>query len=178
MKHRYETLEEATAGLIFPDEVRADLALMDVTHLSFDGDLRIGQLVVHKSCVTDIEEIFSELLLLQFPIEKVIPIVAYGWDDEVSMQDNNTSAFNYRKIIATDILSNHSFGRAIDINPTLNPYHALDGNMYPPGARYDATVPGTITSDSPVVEVFEKRGWMWLGRREKAPDYQHFELPK
>ncbi len=174
---RYETLEEATAGLSFPDEVRAELELADVEYLSFENDVRIGQLVLNRACVDDVLFIFNELKKERFPIEKIVPIIAYGWDDERSMQENNTSAFNYRNIIGTDILSRHSLGKAIDINPRLNPYYALDGNVYPADLAYKKEVPGTITADSLAVKLFEERGWMWLGKRDKAPDYQHFEKP-
>jgi len=122
-------------------------------------------------------EIFGDLLKQEFPIDKMIPIAAYNWDDEASMQDNNTSAFNYRSIIATDTLSKHSFGRALDINPKLNPYYAYDGEVYPKGARYDSALPGTLVDGSSAVRTFTERGWQWLGSRERHQDYQHFEKP-
>jgi peptidoglycan LD-endopeptidase CwlK len=91
------------------------------------------------------------------------------------MQDNNTSAFNYREIIGTNRVSNHSLGRAIDINPMQNPYYALDGNTYPVGATYEQNAKGTILSTGEVVAVFKKYGWDWLGERSKNKDFQHFQ---
>ena len=148
---------------------------MDVSYLSFDGKEHQGQLVVDSRVVGDIEKIFLNLLVIRFPIEKIIPITKYAWDDEASMQDNNTSAFNYRKIMGTDRLSNHSLGLAVDINPLYNPYYAYDGNVYPSKATYDSKVPGTITAGSEIVALFTSLGWTWLGEREDHKDYQHFE---
>jgi hypothetical protein len=37
------------------------------------------------------------------------------------MADNNSSCFNYRKIANSEIISMHSYGLAIDINPVQNP---------------------------------------------------------
>ena len=38
------------------------------------------------------------------------------------MADNNSSCFNYRKIANSKIISMHSYGLAIDINPVQTPY--------------------------------------------------------
>lgn len=173
-RDRY-TLEEALHGLEIPEEIRNDLVLIDLPYISFVGTEEIGQLVVHQDLESDLKAIFAELVALRFPIEKMIPIVAYDWDDERSMQDNNTSAFNYRLIIGTGEISNHSWGRAIDINPRLNPYHARDGNVYPYGAVLNPSVPGTITADSPVIPLFTSRGWVWGGTWKGREDYQHFQ---
>lgn len=174
MQRRY-TLEEALRGIEIPEEVRRDLVLADLPYYSFRGTSETGQLVAHRDLVADLEEIFQELCALRFPIEKMVPIVAYDWDDERSMQDNNTSAFNYRLVIGTGLVSNHSWGRAIDINPRLNPYHARDGNVYPKGAVLDPSVPGTIAAGSPVIPLFTSRGWVWGGEWKGREDFQHFQ---
>ena len=94
--------------------------------------------------------------------------------DELSMKANNTSGFNYRNISGTQKRSNHALGRAIDINPLLNPY-IKDGTTQPTGAIYDSKRPGTITADSPVVIFLIERGWQWGGHWTDRKDYQHFE---
>ena len=174
LQQRY-SLEDALRGLEIPAEVRRDLVLIDLPYISFSDTEEQGQLVVHRDLESDLKSIFKELLTIRFPIEKMVPIVAYDWDDERSMQDNNTSAFNYRLIIGTGELSNHSWGRAIDINPRLNPYHARDGKIYPNGATLNPSVPGTITRESPIVRIFTSRGWMWGGTWKGREDYQHFQ---
>jgi len=171
----YKSLDEALQGLDFPKEIRDSLALVDVAYLSFDGQKHQGQLVVHQHLVRDIQNIFNALLEYKFPIHKVVPIVAYDGDDTASMEDNNSSAFNYRHIIGTNLYSSHSYGRAIDINPRQNPYYARDGKNYPAGASHDASVPGTFTKDGGAVAIFKAKGWTWLGEREEYKDFQHFE---
>ncbi|HWH07042.1 MAG TPA: M15 family metallopeptidase [Candidatus Paceibacterota bacterium] len=171
------TRAEALKGKEVPDDVRDSIELIDVTYISFDGALHQGQIIVHKDLVTEVIEIFEGLRALRFPIEKVVPVVAYDWDDNASMAANNSSAFNYRTVAGTDRLSNHSFGRAIDINPALNPYTQIDGLVMPPGAVYDPSRPGTFVTDSEAVRLFTDRGWTWGGTWINTKDWQHFEKP-
>ncbi len=89
------------------------------------------------------------------------------------MAANNTSGFNYRHVPGHNSLSNHAFGRAIDINPVQNPY-MQNGLATPPGAVYRPGQPGTIT-DGPIVQAFERRGWHWGGRWRFQTDWQHFD---
>ena len=88
--------------------------------------------------------------------------------------DNNTVAFNYRKVKGSKVLSAHSYGMAIDINPIQNP-HIKGKVIQPPNAKYDPKVKGTILRDSEIVKEFIKRGWQWGGRWKSSKDYQHFE---
>ena len=171
------TLDEALTGKDIPEDIRKTLALITVPYVSFDGTYQSGELVVHHDCAPDLQEIFAELCAHGFPIEKIVPVNAYDWDDNASMADNNSSAFNYRFIACTDRLSNHSFGRAIDINPKLNPYTQRDGVVVPEGATHDPSVSGTITADSIVVQLFKERGWTWGGDWIDNRDWQHFEKP-
>lgn len=130
---------------------------------------------MHGEVAKEVQEIFEKLLEVRFPIEQIIPVVAYGWDDDVSMAANNTSAFNYRFIFGTTRLSNHSYGRAIDINPVQNPYTQHNGIVVPHDARYDLAQPGTITTE--IASLFTSYGWQWGGDWEKQKDWQHFEKP-
>ncbi len=171
----YFSLEEALEGSSAPSEIRKQLKLISVSYISFDGRIHAGQMVIHTDLAREVEELFERLLEESFPIEKVIPVGNYGWDDEASMRDNNTSAFNYRHIIGTDVLSNHSHGRAIDINPMQNPYFARNGLVYPEGASYKPLIPGTLVKDGYVVSYFKHKGWAWLGERAENTDYQHFQ---
>lgn len=175
MPVRYETLADALLGTEAPFEIVSELSLIEVPYIDFEGESQIGQLIIHQELCEETQSIFAELHKQQFPIHKMVPAAAYGWDDEASMADNNTSAFNYRAIIATDRLSNHSLGRAIDINPLLNPYFARNGKIYPRGASYEAQRLGTLTKNSSAVELFKRHGWIWLGERHENTDYQHFE---
>jgi len=168
------SLQEALNGKDAPLNITNDLIIIDVEYYSFDGLLHKGQLVVHKELKKDLQEIFAVIKEKKFPVEKVIPINKYNWDDDLSMQDNNTSAFNYRLVAGTTRLSNHASGRAVDINPLINPM-IKNGKSSPEGAVYNPKVKGTITKDSFIVKEFIKRGWEWGGNWKNYKDYQHFD---
>ncbi|MBS4033874.1 MAG: M15 family metallopeptidase [Ignavibacterium sp.] len=168
------TLEEALKGISIPQSIIDKLVLVDLFYYSFDGNLHKGQLLINEAVKQDIIEIFEFIKESRFPIEKAIPIVKYDWSDEASTADNNTTAFNYRFVSGTRIVSNHAFGYAIDINPMQNPYIKRN-KVLPEGAVYDPEVPGTITRDSQLVKEFKKRGWSWGGDWKSVKDYQHFE---
>lgn len=168
------TFDEAIAGINIPESIKNNLVQIDVQYYSFDDKLHQGQLVVHKSAAKDLIEIFEIIKEIKFPVQKVVPIVKYGWNDDVSMRANNTSAFNYRKVRDANIVSYHSKGLAIDINPLQNP-HIKRGKTIPEGAVYDKSQPGTLTDSSIIVKEFRKRGWMWGGFWRSSKDYQHFE---
>jgi hypothetical protein len=165
---------EAIQGIEIPKSIINQLTLVDVEYYSFDDRLHRGQIVINKKAVEDIKEIFDFIKTSRFPIAKVIPIVKYNWDDETSMNENNTTAFNYRKVKGSKVLSSHSSGMAIDINPLRNP-HIKGGVVNPSKGKYDINVPGTILRDSKLVKEFLKRGWQWGGRWRSSKDYQHFE---
>ena len=176
IKHEIEmTFEEAIFGKAIPESILNNLEFVRLPFYSFEGEVRTGEMVVCRDVVRDVREIFTLLLTAQFPIEKMKPLSCYGWDDELSMEDNNTSCFNYRKIYRSDRISIHAFGLAIDINPVRNPYVAHDGSIFPKNSVYDCNKLGTIT-DGPAVKFFESRGWRW-GGRWNPPDFQHFEKP-
>ncbi len=168
------SIEESLAGLKIPEDIRAELVLLDVQYISFDEKLHQGQLVINRALESDVREIFQKLCGMQYPIEKIIPIVAYGWDDEKSMTDNNTSAFNYRLIAGTESISNHSTGRAIDINPWINPYIIEGQRVIPEGAVYDPENPYSIKAGDRIVILFESYGWHWGSVIPGRTDWQHF----
>lgn len=167
------TLEEALAGKEIPNEIKENLEIVTVPYFSFDREVREGQLVVHTEVADEVKEIFNKLLEMQFPIQKIVPIVAYNWNDNASMLANNTSALNYRLIHGTNRLSYHSYGRAIDINPAINPYTQNDGIVVPPGAHYDPARPGTVTAE--IASTFKSYGWEWGGDWKTETDWQHFQ---
>ena len=123
-------------------------------------------------------EIFEVLYNAKFPIEKMVLIDDYDGDDNLSMADDNTSAFNYRNVPGTSTLSNHSYGVAIDINPLVNPYVRENDVMPPEGQDFldrEDVRPGMIIQGDVVYDSFISRGWTWGGDWETVKDYQHFE---
>lgn len=165
-----------------PDEIRKRQRLVTVKYYSTDKQVHQGQLVIDKELVSDIKQVFKLALKERFPVYSVIPISdkrfrkESRWDDELSMEANNTSAFNYREVTGGGRLSNHAYGRAVDINTFLNPY--IKGKIIlPHGATYDPGIDGTFTAESSIVREFLRLGWAWGGNWTSPTDYQHFEKP-
>lgn len=153
-----------------------------VKHLGFDGLTRRGELIVHEDLVPEVLAIFEQLYRLGYPIEKIRTVDQYpAADDELSMEDNNTSAFNCRGIPGTTRWSQHAYGRAVDLNPLLNPCIFASGEFQPHNAApyldRNRTDPGLLHAADPAVHVFTDRGWRWGGYWNGPIDYQHFERP-
>jgi hypothetical protein len=157
----------------------ADLAYLRLSHYGYDGGVHEGELVVHKDLADEVLAIFKALFERHFPIEKMRVIDDYQGDDDASMADNNTSAFNCRFVAGKPgDYSRHSRGRAIDINPRINPMVA-DGVVFPPaGSEFlnrKKKVPGILRTGDRAVLEFTRRGWTWGGIWTSMKDYQHFE---
>lgn len=168
------TLEHALTGQQIPPAIRATLVLLDLDFWGFDDAQHTGQMVVHRDLAAEVREIFAEIARARFPIEQMVPVSAFGWSDDASMAANNSSAFNYRLAVGQPWLSQHAYGRAIDINPRQNPY--LKGDLVlPAGAVYDPDARGTLVSSGAVVRAFERRGWDWGGHWTTLKDWHHFE---
>nr|WP_228768681.1 M15 family metallopeptidase [Mycolicibacterium malmesburyense] len=159
------------------------LRLVEIDFLGMDLETHRGELVVHEDLVPEVIEIFDQLREARYPIEKMQTPDHYpGAEDELSMRDNNTSAFNCRDIPGSGNWSHHAYGRAIDINPLINPYIDDAGDLQPAtaGPYLDRTRidPGLLHDGDPAVKVFTDRGWTWGGDWQTPKDYQHFEKPK
>ncbi len=171
------THAQSLAGSPAPLSVLESQTLLSIPFIGFDGQTRIGELVVHRDLAREVSEIFRQILLARFPIEQMLPIVAFNWSDDDSMRANNCSAFNYRVKVGKTGLSAHATGRAIDINPRQNPYQSGE-LVLPEGAVYDQSARGTLTPGSVPVRVFEGFGWIWGGLWTSIQDYHHFEKPQ
>lgn len=158
--------------LKIPNKIKRKLVAVKVLYKNFDGEDKIGNIICNDKVKHDIIDIFNELYSIKFPIYQVKPIYNFDNDDIKSVKANNTSCFNYRYILGTKILSDHSYGVAIDINPLQNPW--MDKNAVKDRV-YDINNKGTINQD--VVNIFKKYGWKW-GGDWKVQDYQHFYKEK
>lgn len=154
---------------------RRDLRYVTVTHVRFDGSARQGELVVHKAVAEDVTGVFARLYAAKFPIRKMRLVDDYGGSDAASMAADNTSGFNCRRVTGSTRWSEHSYGRAIDINPVRNPY-VYRGTVEPPaGERFVDRSPlrkGMVTAG--VRKAFAAIGWSWGGAWTTRKDYQHF----
>jgi hypothetical protein len=158
------------------------LRRVELNYLGFDGGTHRGALVVHEDLVASVIDVFERLYALGYPIAKMQTVDTYpGADDELSMADNNTSAFNCRGIPGSSSWSEHAYGRAIDLNPLLNPYIDRTGAFQPanagPWVDRSRTDPGVLHAGDEAVRAFGERGWRWGGDWRTPKDYQHFERP-
>ena len=172
------TFEEAVSGTKAPQDILDQLVLIDVEYYSTDDKLHRGQLLINRLIEKDIAAIFDSIKVWRFPIAHAIPIVAFDWDDDLSMAANNTSSFCYRKVPGAKNLSRHARGMAIDINPFFNPIKWKSPNEHrpvePANARYNKEIPGTFYPGHPVVKEFLKRKFIWGYNFSKYYDTHHF----
>jgi hypothetical protein len=155
----------------------SELRAVDVSYWGFDGEVHTGRLIVATDLAEDVVEIMRDLFDASFPIERMEPVDAYDGDDDQSMAANNTSAFNCRPVTGGSSWSEHSYGRAIDVNPLVNPYVVGSTVLPPEGAAYadrSQNAPGMIHDGDAVVDAFAARGWKWGGYWDSPTDYQHF----
>lgn len=186
----YESLSDSIksriTGISYPVEnstiTYEDLRYVSVLHYDFNGKVCEGELICSKDIAEDLVEIFYDLYLAAYPIEKICFVDEYGGDDTLSMLDNNTSSFNYRVVDGSTTLSKHALGLAIDINPFYNPYVTYPDNVErisPPGsepyANRSENFIAKISHDDLCYKLFQEHGFTWGGDWIHSKDYQHFQ---
>jgi hypothetical protein len=154
-----------------------ELRLLTLDHWGYDGAEHRGELVVHADYAEAVLGVFRTLFDARFPIERMELVDVYGGDDHASTRANNTAGFNCRSVVGSPgTWSEHAYGRAVDVNPLVNPY-VLDPHIGDPElARYldrSLPAPGMIRPGDPAVVAFAAIGWAWGGYWDSA-DYQHF----
>lgn len=152
------------------------LAYLEIAHVTFDGGIARGELVVAAAIAPRAVELFRRLYQLGFPIRQMKLVDDYDASDDASMAADNSSGFNFRLIAGTDLLSQHALGRAIDINPVENPWRRPDRLLPPAGEAFaDRTRirPGMFVRPGPVVAALDELGWEWGGDWRHAFDDHH-----
>ena len=96
-----------------PNISREQLRYLKVLHYNFNHEVQIGELIVNANIAEDVRNIFRELFEQQYEIQSMMLVDRFWTGDGVSsdknsIENNNTSAFNYRMIAGTDQLSNHA----------------------------------------------------------------------
>ena len=162
---------------------REDLRYIRCLHCDIDGNIKVGELVMHKCVADTVCEIFRKLYDEKYPVESMILVDEFEADDETSIMSNNTSAFNFRMIDSTDRISNHAYGLAIDINPYYNVYYIpSEDYVFPPeGWEYldrEADFPYKLVPGDLCYNLFTEAGFDWGGWWTYNTDYQHFEYVK
>lgn len=163
---------------------REDLRYLHVLHKDLDGKDYEGEMIVNKHIAEDVLDILKQLYEANYPIDKIRLVDEYNADDEASMEDNNSSAFNFRFISHTTKVSKHGLGLAVDINTLYNPYTKIvDGERIvepingEPYLDRNANFPYKIDENDLCYKLFIKHGFEWGGAWEDRKDYQHFEIP-
>ena len=162
----------------------SELSYLRMLYYGADGNTYVGEMVVNQAIEEKVLEIFRKLYENRYPIERMVLVDEYNADDEASMEDNNTSAFNYRNIAGSSRLSNHSYGMAIDLNPKYNPYvkTLADGSILCQPQGSDTYADRTkefafkIDREDLAFQLFTQAGFTWGGDWSSVKDYQHFEM--
>ncbi len=154
----------------------ADLRYLRVAHVTMDGRVGEGELVVAAALAPRAVELLRRLYALGFPIRQLRLVDDYEASDDASMAADNSSAFNFRVVAGTDVLSQHALGRAIDLNPVENPWRRPDRILPAEGAAFadrSQVRPGMIVRPGPVVAALDEQGWEWGGDWRHASDDHH-----
>ncbi|GIT99132.1 M15 family metallopeptidase [Sulfurovum sp. TSL1] len=160
-----------------------DLRYLRITHINFNGEEQMGELIVHKEVSAEVTEIFEALYKAGYPINKMRLVSDYKGSDWQSIESDNTSAFNCRAATGSKKWSKHSYGKAIDINPIENPYISRKGHIshkaseiYRKRVHQKSTYEdrAVLLNSDKAVLLFKKYGWEWGGDWSDVKDYQHF----
>lgn len=161
---------------------RDELRLVSCLIKDKDGATHHGQMVVNRLIADRVCRIMRQLYDAGYPIERMRLIDHYNADDETSMSDNNSSAFNFRRVAGSRKLSAHSRGLAVDINPLYNPCRRTVGGklvVQPatgrPYINRKAHFSYKITRGDLCHRLFTEAGFTWGGDWRTVKDYQHFE---
>ncbi|MDP5008629.1 MAG: M15 family metallopeptidase [Glaciimonas sp.] len=164
----------------------AQLQTVRFSYLGFDDKVHDdGEIMVMAAVAPQVEAIFAKLLAHRLPIKQAQLMEHYHGDDETSMADNNTSAFNHRAMTGGGALSLHAYGLAIDLNPLQNPFISRNAQgetkVSPPaGKPYATRTPissGMVNQQ--IAAIFAEHGFfIWGGNWKQPIDYQHFQVSR
>lgn len=141
-----------TDGTLSPEWERHELGIARLPvslPLSWDLDRRVTKIRCHQKLVPLFEATFEELLDLGLWGE----LVTFG------------GCVEFRRVSGSWKLSTHAWGIAIDLDPESNAR----------GVDVDKTRFGSTAGGRRVVEVFERRGFVW-GGKFSTPDAMHFQF--
>ncbi len=184
-------LDERTAARMHGRSWRPDprcpplaaLALVEASHVTMDGGIATGELVVAQVAVRAVVTLLARLHAIGFPIESMRLVDDHDADDDRSMAAGNSSAFNFRTIAGSEQLSQHALGLAVDLNPRQNPMVWPGGQRFVPAeaaAYLDRRHlrPGMIVRPGPVTAILDELGWEWGGDWQHVADLHHLVWPR
>ena len=157
-----------------------DLRYLRLDYMDFQGRHQVGEMIVHRTVSAEVKQIFDRLYHSKYPIRQMKLVSDYHASDFRSIEADNTSAFNCRAVTGGKKWSNHSYGKAIDINPIENPYVSRSGRIsHNASLKYRRRARGraVMLKKSSIVKLFKAKGWRWGGDWHSVKDYQHFDKP-
>jgi hypothetical protein len=164
----------------------SELRLLSVSHVGFDGDTHIGQLVVNRDVARPLVNVFRRLYALRFPIRHLRVADIYGPRRLWPKDGDVSGSFWCREAVpspctggtGTGSWSNHAYGHAVDLNPVENPYVGCGRTRDPASRPYfdrSRLRRGMVTPA--VVAAFRSIGWGWGGAwTGSTKDYMHFSV--
>ena len=181
-----DEIKERIVGKSYPSDVKnakigfEELNYLHILYYDFENEVQEGEIICNKAIRDDLLEVFQELYEAKYQLCSVRLVDDFDANDEMSMEANNTSCFNYREIRDTGVLSRHGLGLAIDINPLNNP--CVIGDSYEPltaGEFVDRSkdFDHKIDEDDLAYKLLTEHGFFWGGSWKSVKDYQHFEIP-
>lgn len=154
----------------------SQLTRISMNHFGFDGRVHTGHMIVRSTEVRRFRTVCTAAFTSHFPMRVMKDPSPYRNDDNSMAADNNY-AFFCRQVNGNPyVMSPHSYGRAVDVNPVENPYHKPNDVWSPPnGLPYvdrSNRRPGMLFSDSPMTRSFIANDFTWLSGFE----WQHFQV--
>lgn len=162
------------SGAVTPLE---DLRYLRISYVDFSDSVRTGEMVCNKAIAGDLLDIFRELYRIRYQIASIRLVDDFGGDDEASMQANNSSCYNDRKVRGTANISKHALGMAVDVNPLQNPQvrtYRISPATAAGFADRTKDFPHKISHEDPCYAIFKAHGFTWGGDWPSGKDYQHF----
>ena len=160
-----------------------NLRYLQLIYKDFNGNKKMGEIIVHKDVASEVSQIFGELYVIGYPIHKMKLVSEYKGSDWQSIEADNTSAFNCRNATGSKKWSKHSYGKAIDLNSIENPYISRSGHISHKASqqyrkrihkKHTAADKAVLLKKDKAVRIFKKYGWKWGGDWSGVKDYQHF----
>jgi len=139
-----------------PTQEGTDLIMIDLPYpmrLAWDLDVSVNRMRCHKLVADNFKSVFDELLCV------------YGYEKIVKLGiDLFGGCFNFRKMRGGDDYSRHSWGVAIDLDPSRNLLRETRITARFARPEY-----------KPMIDIFYKHGFESLGV-EKNYDWMHFQI--
>ena len=95
----------------------ADLRYVKVLHYDHDGEIRVGELVVHKDILDDVTAIFAELFEKKYPINSMYLIDNYFGGETASAARERSAERDNTTCFCGGTGTAEGFGKAIVLNP-------------------------------------------------------------